>query len=85
MKTSGNSVHSNLEKSIQELLTKYQLEDVFFGLYCYANKQAKQTKATNSGLEKMQWEKLINILDEACDIVERAKGIGEDNDSYLIY
>lgn len=85
MELQGNPGNNNLEKSIQQLLTKYQLEDVFFGLYCYANKQAQQAKSTNNNPEKIQWEKLVNILDEACDLVEEGKGISDNNDSYLIY
>lgn len=85
MKLQDDFVSNKLEESIQNLLAKYQLEDVFFGLYCHVNKQVQKAKAQNNHDEQIQWEKLINILDEACELVEEGKNTSDQDNSYLIY
>lgn len=76
MTSSSNYVSSNLEKYLKNLLSIYQLEDIFFILYCYAHEQSQRTKSKNDNQEKVQWEKLINLLDTACDIIEETKLTG---------
>ena len=85
MKLPSESISNKLEESIQNLLAKYQLEDVFFGLYCHVNKQFQRAKAQNNHEEQIQWEKLINILDEACELIEERKNTSDQDNSYLIY
>lgn len=82
IKLQSNSMSNKLEEYIQGLLKEHPLDDVFFGFYCYASKQAERAKQTNNLEEEIKWKQLIYILDNACDLVEEKK---EEHYSYLIY
>lgn len=67
------------------MLDTYSLEEIFFVLYCYIHKQAEIVKSQNSDLEKIDWKKLTEILDNACNIIEKANEDTEKDNFYLIY
>ena len=43
------------------------------------------TQSENECLEKKQWEKLTNILDMACSLIEEANENADKDSHYLIY
>lgn len=85
MEVPSECVSNNLEKSLQELLKNYQLEDILFILFCYAHKQAQKATPQDKPQEKIYWEKLMNLLDMSCNLVEEMKKKEDNDSSYLIY
>ena len=85
MSLPNNSVSNNLENTLRSLLKTYQLEEIFFVLYCYVHERAQMTQSENECLEKKQWEKLTNILDMACSLIEEANENADKDSHYLIY
>lgn len=85
MASSSNSVSSNLEKSLHKLLVNYSLEEILFVLYCYAHEQAKIAGYQNIYSKKIDWKKLIDLLDKACNLIEEADEDTEKDNFYLIY
>lgn len=85
MSSPSNSVSNNLETSLHSLLKTYHLEEIFFVIYCYVHEQAQMTKPDNECLDKPQWEKLSNILDLACCLIEEANEDDRQDSHYLIY
>lgn len=71
-----------LNGTLVQLLEKFDLQDILFMLFTYADEQARLAHKNQNSQEKLKWNKLAEMLDLACEALEE----DDLDDSYcLIY
>lgn len=63
---------SKLQSSLYGLLEHYNLEDILFALYRYADTQAQLASTLQETTAQEDWEHKASAIDVACEAIDTA-------------
>lgn len=66
---------------VRKLRSRLSLTEVILSLYFYADKKSRSPEIIANSEIQQKWEKLVNLLDFACEVLEQ----DDTDDYYLIY